>query len=134
MRDKKFRGKRIDSSEWVFGESYARVKNIFAEEHIILVNGLEVDSKSVGQFIEVHDDIEDKELYEGDIIEMLYEGQNVVGSIQYSYGGYLLASDDFVDGFMWITDLVENDGRYFWIPTSKLIGNMTDDGDSYCCT
>jgi len=84
------------------------------------------------QFIGVHDDEYENELYEGDVIEMEFQGEKVVGSIQYCGGGFLLASDDFEDGFKWISDLTENDGRCFWIPTAVIIGNMNEDGDRFC--
>lgn len=79
----------------------------------------------------VYDNDDKNELCEGDIIQMEFEGEKIVGNIQYDGGGFLIASDDFEDGFKWITDLTENDGRYYWIPTSVLIGNMNEHGCKY---
>ena len=60
MRTIKFRGKRIDNGEWVYG-------SLIGEEYIGSVNrSYEVDPETVGQFTGKIDDKE-REVYEHDI-------------------------------------------------------------------
>lgn len=129
MRQIKFCGKRIDNGEWVYGDLLHMNDGTFriAEKTLEFT----VVPESVGQFTEVHDDVGDNELYEGYVIKMYYGGEEIVGSIEYCGGGFILASDDFEDGFKLISELTENDGRFFWIPTAVIIGNMTDDKDRF---
>lgn len=94
---------------------------VYGRKHIPWDSLVSVIPETVGQYIGVHDDEGDNELFEGDNIKMIYQGEVITGNIQYCGGGFILASDDFEDGFMWISDLTENDGRHFWIPTAEVI-------------
>ncbi len=134
MWEIKFRGKSVRDNGWVCGD--LRQNHGGKTTITYLGDGKyitsDVDPETVGQYIGIHDDEDENELYEGDLIEMIYQEEKIVCSIEYCGGGYLLASDDFEDGFKWITDVTENDGRFFWIPTAVKIGNMTDDRDRFC--
>lgn len=81
MREYKFRGKRIDNGEWVYG-GYFEQKNINVDskvyfKHYILVNTakafdfnwmIEVDPKTVGQYTGLKDrNGKGREIYEGDV-------------------------------------------------------------------
>lgn len=75
MREIKFRGKRLDNGEWVYGSYVAHRTNVGADElrHLIICNETmsdqhPVDPKSVGQFIYLTDR-NDTEIYEGDIVK-----------------------------------------------------------------
>ncbi|BBI32023.1 YopX family protein [Cohnella abietis] len=125
MHEIKFRGRRLDNGEWVVAEMYQRCKNLFAKGYLCFVGSHAVDPKTVGQYSGVYDgEDEENELCHGDIISVEIDGQSIACKVVCETPGFMVVSDSFEDGYTWISDLMECDSNYTWIPNSKRIGNI----------
>ncbi len=70
MREYKFRGKRVDNGEWVYGDLNMYENGVFISNWIGEAYQYEVDPETVGQYIGVYDKSDNnKEVYEGDILK-----------------------------------------------------------------
>ena len=73
MRQIKFRGKRLDNGEWVYGDLIhiddSDIGIVTDYDHW---QGCRVDPETVGQFVGITDE-HGKEVYEGDVLEANYK-------------------------------------------------------------
>jgi uncharacterized phage protein (TIGR01671 family) len=85
MREIKFRGKRIDNGEWVYGNYVNDNQGHFITVPLKIAHHLvAVNPDTVGQFVGLHD-MMGEEIYEGDIVR--YNG-NCISVIIFGNIGY----------------------------------------------
>ena len=92
MRDIKFRGKKENSGEWVYGyliSDYVICQDVYYDDYldIRLESPVEVDSETVGQYTGIKDR-NGKEIYEGDILYV--ESVNMSAVVFWKDGGFNL--------------------------------------------
>lgn len=131
MRTFKFRGKRIDNGEWIYGslvvETYPDFCNYFIrtkdeEDWTSRYKDVPVDKNTLGQFTGLYDK-NNKEIYEGDIIigdiPELVSSQNLIGIVEYEGSAFII---EFPNRASW---QIQKVGFCSFI-NYKVIGNIYD--------
>lgn len=120
MREIKFRGKRLDNGEWIYGDLVHTIKDTLILPTDEGWNQYAVDPATVGQYTGVKGKDDGKEIYEGDIVDMEVFGEEDI----YFHCPVLII---FIDGAFHIAE----DEESVWAPIcniciSEVIGNIHD--------
>jgi len=128
MKEYKFRGKRIDNGEWVYGVPLFYGDGIFISTGELKNNNgadwrikaFEVDPETVGQYTE-HLDSNKKEIYSKDIVEANIYSDEVPQILDVYY-------NDFMTAF--VIDYVDSDSEVvpigFFAGSLRIIGNSIE--------
>ena len=140
MREYKFRGKRLDNGEWVYGHLF-HGKNEQGKEEAFIVSknynchggiidldtcaSWAVEAETIGQYIGLYDK-NGKEIYEGDIVKIPdnYKEYGVTAGetykIYFAFGGFRLKPKYNLGA------------RGYWLENNnevEVIGNTTDNSE-----
>lgn len=145
MRDILFKAKRKDNGEWVEGFYFCMVHDDGRHiHHFIMPIGIDLSFGTPIEKIQVEIDVEtlcqwtgltaywtafenepqEWDVWEHDLLEVDYEGKKVIANVKYEGGMFILASNEFVDSYIPLFDVVQIEDDY-WID-AEVIGNTID--------
>jgi uncharacterized phage protein (TIGR01671 family) len=126
MRTIKFRGKRVDNEEWVYGDLVhtTRVLNGKKTHHVLIGVDLELDEvhpETVGQLLGLHDK-DGNIIWEGDLFQV---AKNKIYQIKYHEGE---SDNEWCGGcfVLYSTDKLFFPFDVYAINNGEVIGNMYD--------
>ena len=117
MREYKFRGKRLDTGEWVYGDLNMYENGVFISNWIGEAYQYEVDPETVGQYTGLFDK-NGNELWESDIIENKHKERYL---IVWGSTGFNAALDGSKKAIY--------SANEYWFKSCKKIGNKWDNPD-----
>lgn len=97
MREILFRGKRITDGKWITDRPtyIKRDDDTWLADDCVIVRAI---PESVGQYTGLTD-IDGVKIYEGDIVDILTENEEV-GAVTYDDGGFVITADGFTVSFL----------------------------------
>ena len=116
MRERDFRGKRLDNGVWVYGDLHIKAKT--PHIHDCFARSVHIDPATVGQYTGMKDKKGTK-IYEGDIIK-LDSFNPPLFVVDFVEGAFCLKQDDY--GYYTDIHYVQHAG----INQAEIIGNIHD--------
>lgn len=140
------RGKTKDTNQWISGYIVICDDRFFIvsdeiqcysfdwlkHDEYIFGKFTEVVPESFGQYTglsavwtEFENEPQESDLYSGDVLEVNYEGKQIIGLIKQEAGMFILCSNEFPDSYIPLFSLALCDGDGYYLE-AKLLGNLYD--------